>query len=375
MIGRAGIDTYGLLPLDLDPIEILEWAHRHGAGMVQFSGFAGDRQLALADAQLDEIAAAAREFDLHLEWGGAQHIPRDPTTWRPRDLIAHNRLVARQAARLGCRIVRSCSSGLMRWTDAAPPTELLLAETAAAIAALCPMLEDHGVVLAIETHFEFTSFELLRLFESAGVDPGGCAGICLDTMNLMTMIEEPVAATGRLLPWVVATHVKDGGVLVEAEGLLTFPAPLGRGVIDLPDIVRRLDGSPVSINLAVESHGGSFLLPIYDRRFLSRFPDLTPSELAALVRMAARTREQPDCRPLPREAWPAVCEARVAADLAALATLAAPGLRTTASDDRGAASVAGSPTRLANAGPPVPSTATSAAPTDAPPTDTRGGRW
>ena len=64
----------------------------------------------------------------------------------------------------------------MRWTTDAPSTETLLAETAAALAAQQSMLRDHGVVLAIETHFEFTSFELVRLFERCEAEPGDWLG-------------------------------------------------------------------------------------------------------------------------------------------------------------------------------------------------------
>ena len=129
----------------------------------------------------------------------------------------------------------------MRWDAANPPTDVLLRETAEALRAQQAMLRDHGVVLAIETHFEFTSFELLRLFDMCEAEPGGWLGICLDTMNLMTMLEHPVTAAGRLLPWVVSTHVKDGGVLRAPGGLITFPAPIGDGIVDLGAIIRRLD--------------------------------------------------------------------------------------------------------------------------------------
>ena len=47
---------------------------------------------------------------------------------------------------------------------------------------------DHGVTLAIETHFEFTSFELVRLMERCDAEPGDYLGVCLDTMNLLTAI-------------------------------------------------------------------------------------------------------------------------------------------------------------------------------------------
>ena len=87
------------------------------------------------------------------------------TTWAARDLFDHNRRAAREAQVLGARVVRSCSGGLMRWKASSPATEILLEDAATALKAQREMLRDHGVVLAIETHFEFTSFELVRLLD------------------------------------------------------------------------------------------------------------------------------------------------------------------------------------------------------------------
>jgi 3-oxoisoapionate decarboxylase len=184
------------------------------------------------------------------------------------------------------------------------------------------MWRDAGVTLAIETHFEFTSHELRRLIEMCDAPPAGWLGICLDTMNLLTMLDEPVAATRRLLPWVVSTHIKDGAVLLGADGFTTFTRPVGEGVIDLPAILRLVSSLDRPVHLSVEDHGGSFPLPIFDPTFLSKFPDLTVQEFARLAALADRTRREPACRPLPREDWPQVAEARMAANLAALAALA-----------------------------------------------------
>jgi len=244
-------------------------------------------------------------------------------SWARKDLWEVNRIAARQAAALGARIVRSCSGGLMRWHDDAPPTETLLRETAAALVAQRGMFRDHGVVLAVETHFEFTSHELVRLLDMCGADPGDWLGICLDTMNLLTMAEEPVRATRRLLPWVVSTHIKDGGVRVDGAGLTTFTAAGGQGVIELRAILTMLASLPRTVHLSVEDHGGEFLLPIYDPLFLSRFPDLDAGELAALVRLGCQTAAQGSCRPLPRQEWPDVCERRLIEDLEALRALVA----------------------------------------------------
>jgi len=318
---RIGMDNYGLFPLGLGPLDTLRWAAAHGAEGVAFSGFAPEQQVDLQPAALADVRAFAREQGLYLEWGGGQHVPRDLTTYARRDIFESNRRAADQAATLGTRVVRSCSGGLMRWSDAGPSTDTLLGETAAALLAQRSMLRDHGVILAIETHFEFTSHELVRLLDRCDAQPGDWLGICLDTMNVLTMIEDPLCATQRLLPWVVSTHIKDGGVWLDAGGLTTFTAPVGHGVVELPAIVALVSSLDREVHLSIEDHGGSFALPVFDPHFLSTFPDLTAGEFAAVVALSQRTAALPSCRPLPRTEWARVCEARLAGDLAALVSI------------------------------------------------------
>jgi sugar phosphate isomerase/epimerase len=322
---QVGIDNYGLWPLDLSPLDTLRWADAHGADGVAFSGITEAHRARLDAGALADLRNFAADRQLYLEWGGGQHIPRDFTTWSRSDLTAVNRRAAEEARALGVRVVRSCSGGLMRWDTSAPPTEALMRDTAGALQGLLPMLRDHGVVLAIETHFEFTSFELLRIFDMCEAAPGDALGICLDTMNLLTMLEHPVWAAERLLPWIVSTHIKDGGVLVGRAGLTTFPVPLGTGIIDLTHIIDRLDTLEPAVHLSVEDHGGQFELPIHDAAFLAQFPDVTGAELAALVAFGEETAGRPSSRPTDRADWPSVCEARIAGDLAALRRLARPG--------------------------------------------------
>jgi len=322
---RVGVDNYGLYPLQLDPMQTMQWAKRHGAEGVHFSGLDPSFQEGIDAALLRDLAAFAREGGMYLEWGGAQHIPRDAGSGHAKELLAANRRVAEQAAILGTRIIRSCSGGLMRWRPDSPMTETLLQETATALLAQRQMLLDHHVILAIETHFEFTSFELVRLFERCEAYPGEWLGVCLDTMNLLTMLEDPVNASRRLLPWIVATHIKDGGVALAAEGFTTFPAPAGSGVIDFPAILRLLKSLAFAVTLSVEGHGGSFQVPVHAPDFLSKFPDLTAVELAHLIKLAQLTAERSDmrCRIVERDRWPDVCESRLAQDIIAMKEIAA----------------------------------------------------
>jgi sugar phosphate isomerase/epimerase len=318
---KVGIDSYSLKPLGLSRFELLEWAIINGADGVQFSETGLPPTEALDKALLEDLKSYAAENRLYLEWGGGEHIPIDLATGQRKDIFAINKKAAAEACLLGAGTVRSCSGGLMRWKKDSPPTEDLLRLMAGALREQRTMLRDFGVVLAIETHFEFTSFELLRVFEMCGAVPGKELGVCLDTMNLLVMLEDPESAAGRLLPWVVTTHVNDGGLWLTEGGFVAFTAEAGTGIVDLAAVLERLSSLPRKVNLSLEDHGGDFLIPIHDAEFLAKLPDLTVAELAKLLGLAARSRalkDQGKLGVLDRAGWPDVCERRVKRDLRAV---------------------------------------------------------
>jgi len=321
---RTGIDNYGLHPLGLSLLEILQWARDNGAEGVHFSGLSPEESKNIDTAYLKDLAQYAASNSLYLEWGGGQHIPFDTETWERKDTSVINLKAAEEAVVLGTRVVRSCSGGLMRWMPESPVTEALLQETAKNIRSQRQMLKDHNVILALETHFEFTTWELLRLFEMCETEPGDFLGVCLDTMNLLTMLEEPVLAAERILPWVVCTHIKDGAIIIDSKGLVTFPTEIGRGVVNLREIAERLASLEREIHLSVEGHGGSFSLPIFDSLFLSKFPDLSLHEFVSLIQMARngeKALRDGKIAIVEREKWPEICESRLRKDIKSLRKL------------------------------------------------------
>jgi len=276
------------------------------------------------DVFLEELAQAASDAKLYLEWGGGQHVPFDTTTLKPKDLFPGNRSAAEEARALGTKVLRSCSGGFFRWNHYAPPTQELVQAMAEALRPQRSMFEELGVTLAIELHFEFTTFELLSLFEMCDAEPGGWLGVCLDTFNMLPMLEDPALGTERILPWVVSTHVKDGALALEEDGLLSFPTTAGEGGIDLPSILHQLAAGPGPINLSLEGHGGSFKTPFFDEAFLARFPDLDARELSRLVASAQRGGERMRAGELgitSRDEWPALCEERTRIGLRNLRSL------------------------------------------------------
>jgi sugar phosphate isomerase/epimerase len=73
------------------------------------------------------------------------------------------------------------AAGDERYTasDALDPA---LADSAAFLRKLSPVLRQQGCRIDLETHGDCTTFELVRLIEEVGPD---CVGICLDTANVM----------------------------------------------------------------------------------------------------------------------------------------------------------------------------------------------
>jgi sugar phosphate isomerase/epimerase len=133
-------------------------------------------------------------------------------------------------------------------------------------------------------------------------------------MNLLTMLEDPVAATKRILPWVVMTHLKDGAVILTKKGLVSFPVEAGKGIVDLEGIIRSLSTLDRNINLSLEDHGGDFVIPIFNKDFLLKFPDLSVAELARLLSLSNRAKNlvhQGQISILARSLWPERCHDRV----------------------------------------------------------------
>ncbi|MFN8242237.1 MAG: TIM barrel protein [Bacteroidales bacterium] len=315
---KTGFDNYCLHPRGLLPFELVKWGMMNGAEGVAFSGFNDSVRDQFTTSYLHDVRQLAADNDMYLEWGNGQHVPMDLTSFTPKDIFTVNRKAVGEAYALGTNIIRSCSGGLMRWKKDSPSTEHLLKESASSLKKQATLFRDYGMTLAIETHFEFTTFELLRLFEMCEVSPGDWLGICLDTMNLLAMIEEPVEATHRVLPWIVSTHIKDGGILTNEEGMITFPAPLGDGIIDIAAIIGMVSGLERDINLSVECHGGSFSLPVNETWFIERFPDLPVLEYDQLLELSESTGVKMNTEGLkitPRESWQDICETRTKSDI------------------------------------------------------------
>ena len=202
----------------------------------------------LEPGYLGEIKAALDEKGMErvLAWGHPDGLEagRNEAAWREmNDLIPKARF-------MGADVMRIVASSLMFRNEPHGPQ----------IKAVVKMLResvkiaaDHGVVLAIENHIDYTSEEIEQILQRVGSD---ALKVNFDTGNTLRMMEDPVAAARRLGPYTVATHTKDVDACrhVRPEEWYFFSSvPVGTGLIDMPGVVRALKDSGYEGVLAVES--------------------------------------------------------------------------------------------------------------------------
>ena len=150
---------------------------------------------------------------------------------------------------------------------------------------LSPVLRDRGAAIAIETHEEITTTEIVRLVEAVGPD---VTGVTLDLANVVVRGEDPVAATRRVAPYVLKTHMRDLILCARPHGLERQIRAIGDGLIDWQAVLGALFAAGVNPNFTIENVWGSDKnqIPIFDPDWRARQPDADLGEILELVRMS-----------------------------------------------------------------------------------------
>lgn len=109
--------------------------------------------------------------------------------------------------------------------------------------ALRPSLEDRGICLAIENHFDIPSKVLA---EAASVYPPAVIGFCIDVANSLRNFEDTNAVLESLGSRPVCYHLKDYVIAGSNVGFSVTGAPFGQGRVDALALLRRLTAEGAS---------------------------------------------------------------------------------------------------------------------------------
>jgi sugar phosphate isomerase/epimerase len=195
---------------------------------------------------VERLAAALAEAGLEpvWAWGHPSGLASGANPEAAKDLIAHINI----AKAVGAGAMRICCGG-RRTRPASWPEHK---------ARLLPLLreivgpaEQAGVVLAIENHIDFLADELVELLEEVR---SPWLGVCLDTVNNLRLLEDPMVVVAKLAPYARATHLKDCVAWRGSPRDFSFwpSVPLGQGIIDIPAVLDLLAESGYDGLLAIE---------------------------------------------------------------------------------------------------------------------------
>jgi 3-oxoisoapionate decarboxylase len=171
--------------------------------------------------------------------------------------------------------------------DRALPWSEQLAGVTSFLQRAAPMLRDLGIRLLIKTHEEIFTAEVVRLVETVGPD---VLGVALDPVNVLCRLEDPVAATRRVAPYVGQVHLDDAVMQMERQGIRRLLCPIGEGAIDWRAILQLI---PPEVPRWIEMHRAQFAMPAFDRDWLALQPDIELGEYATVLGMAARFGDRP----------------------------------------------------------------------------------
>jgi sugar phosphate isomerase/epimerase len=289
MTTRIGFDAYTIGHRNLSASATLAFARSHGLDGIQFL----DPSVIdpkLRRERLSAFRKQANELGLFLEIG----IPSPNPVRRARELdravtpTEHAQFLAPHldaVAALGCRHARAYVGDRhdrfrtdVRWPEQ-------INQAIAVLELLTPRLRELELKVAIENHADLTADELLGLLDRLDSE---VAGVTLDTGNLVMRLDDPIRAAARLAPRVLSTHVKDCVLAFTPRGLAWQARPVGSGILPMPDLLAPVIVANSRVNLSIELHPRTYDLPINDPTWLSFFPGLKSSSLAAVVELARR---------------------------------------------------------------------------------------
>jgi len=204
---------------------------------------------ALDDGLCTEIRGRLDEagVDRVLGWGHPEGL------WggtKPEELEALKRHLP-QVRKLGSTRMRICAASM---NYAKAPREELIGRVVPMLEEAAAAAAEHGIVLALENHIDFTSQEVARILDAVDSEH---LRVNFDTGNTIRLFEDPVEAAARLAPYTVSTHTKDiatrpkGGA--PSESFTWWPScPIGEGLIDMPGVITALRNGGFDGCLGVE---------------------------------------------------------------------------------------------------------------------------
>ncbi len=264
-----------------DTYEFLEHANDLGAGGIQMPLTSKEPDYAR------KLRARAEQLGMYFEAIGS--LPKKDNPGAFEQTVAAAKEAGALCLRVNCIPGRryEAFTSLSDWRES-------VAQTRATIDAALRIIEKHQLPLAIENHKDWTADELAALMKEKS---SRWLGVCLDTGNNISLLDDPMATVETLAPYAVTSHVKDMDVAPYADGFLLSEMPLGGGLLDMRRIVDSIRTARPQARITLEMITRDPLeVPCLTDKYWVTFPDRSGSYLARTLRMV---HDRKNHKPLP----------------------------------------------------------------------------
>lgn len=220
-----GIDGFEKPPNPLSVFDLLEKAKDLQVEVLQVCDNIPVQQL--DDDTVRQLAIKSKEYGIALEFG---------TRGLDEDNI--HRYI---------EICRSCEAKILR-TILIGGEYLDFTTTVNRLKKFIPLLEKYNIVMVLENHSTHTTTQLNQIIRGVGSE---YLGICLDTVNSFQNLECPDQVINALIGISKNIHIKDFDIVrVNGQlGFSIFGTPAGKGKLNIPDILSRIEDKDISIIL------------------------------------------------------------------------------------------------------------------------------
>jgi len=225
-IGQAWADFKLPWPRQMSTFELFDQSDRWGLDGLHLDDGVLEN---LEESYLKEVGAAAEEKGLYLEYNFSMDLGGRGIG------IQHDLAEAIATAQtLGADIVK-VSMDLIRPRPVAasrfhPDVMAQIKSVAARIKHMAPAAEAAGVKIAVENHCDTFSEEILWLLDQVD-NPR--VGACIDTVNALMVMEDPMEAIENLAPRAFTNHFRDDRIEFQRHGFKLTGTAIGDGDIDI----------------------------------------------------------------------------------------------------------------------------------------------
>ena len=149
-----------------------------------------------------------------------------------------------------------------------------------------PIAEENKITIAVESHSDATSHDMLWLCEEL---KSKYIGVTLDVGNVLAVCEEPFGYTERLLPHLCHVHLKDYTLHPTSEGYRIARCPLGSGVVEYPRLLDLINEYPTNFRTITKTIELGAIYARHVRMLMDdywvEYPDRDIKELLPFLRL------------------------------------------------------------------------------------------